>query len=79
MPTYLVRHLAGSFEELSCFIQLEDESGAMYFNVVHGPKLHRRFTTETSGEPCEDYVLIAREIGADGSTKEREIALFDLT
>jgi hypothetical protein len=25
LPTYLVRHLAGNFEELSCFVQLEDE------------------------------------------------------
>jgi hypothetical protein len=78
MPIYLVRHLAESFEELSCFIQLEDESAAMYFNIIHGSKLHRRFTTEKIAKPCEDYVLIAKEIGADGSMKERAITLFDM-
>jgi hypothetical protein len=80
LPTYLVRHhLAGNFEELSCFIQLEDESAAMYFNIIHGTKLRRRFTTENSGKRCDDYVLIAREIRNDGSMEDRAVALFDLT
>jgi hypothetical protein len=78
MPTYLVRHLAGNFEELSCFVQLEDESAAMYFNIIHGSKLRRKFTTENSGKLCEDYVLIAREIRTDGSMEDRAVALFDL-
>jgi hypothetical protein len=79
LPTYLVRHLAGNFEELSCFVQLEDESAAMYFNIVHGSKLRRKFTTEDSGTRCEDYVLIAREIRTDGSMEDRAVALFDLS
>jgi hypothetical protein len=79
LPTYLVRHLAGNFEELSCFVQLEDESAAMYFNIVHGSKLRRKFTTEDSGKRCEDYVLIAREVRKDGSMEDRAVALFDLT
>jgi len=78
MPEYLVRHLADGSEELPCFIQIEDESAAIYFNVIHGSKLHRRFTTEGVGKACEDYLLIAREFHRDGSTREREIALFDL-
>jgi hypothetical protein len=79
LPIYLVRHLAGNFEELSCFVQLEDESAAMYFNIIHGSKLRRKFTTENSGKRCEDYVLIAREIRTDGSMEDRAVALFDLT
>jgi hypothetical protein len=79
MPEYLVRHLAGGSEELSCFIQLEDENAAMYFNIIHGSKLRRRFTTEAAGNACDDYLLIAREFRRDGSTRERAIALFDLT
>jgi hypothetical protein len=79
LPTYLVRHLAGNYEELSCFMQLEDESAAMYFNIVHGSKLRRKFTTENSGKRCEDYVLIAREIKTDGSMEDRAVTLFDLT
>jgi hypothetical protein len=79
LPTYLVRHLAGNFEELSCFVQLEDECAAMYFNIVHGSKLRRKFTTENFGKRCEDYVLIAREIRSDGSMEDRAVALFDLT
>jgi hypothetical protein len=79
MRSYLVRHLAGGLEELSCFIQLEDESAARYFNIIHGSKLHKRFTTEDTGKACEDYLLIAKELRVDGSTSEREIALFDLT
>jgi hypothetical protein len=79
MPTYLVRHLAGNFEELCCFVQLEDESAAMYFNIVHGSRLSRKFTTENSGRRCEDYILIAREIGTDGSMEDRAVTLFDLT
>lgn len=77
IPHYIVRHLAGEFEELSCFRQLEDESAAMYFNIVHGAKVRRRFTTQQSGEQCGDYVLIAREAGAGGRINEREITLFD--
>jgi hypothetical protein len=79
LPTYLVRHLAGNFEELSCFMQLEDESAAMYFNIVHGSKLRRKSTTENSGKRCEDYVLIAREIRTDGSMEDRAVAFFDLS
>jgi hypothetical protein len=77
IPHYIVRHLVGSFEELSCFRQLEDESAAMYFNIVHGARVRRRFTTQQLGEQCPDYVLIAREAGPSGRIKEREIALFD--
>jgi hypothetical protein len=77
IPLYIVRHLAGEFEELSCFRQLEDESAALYFNIVHGAKVRRRFTTQKSGEQCADYVLIARGIGTGGFIEEREIALFD--
>jgi hypothetical protein len=74
---YFVRHLAGEFEELSCFRQLEDESAALYFNIVHGAKLRRRFTTQGSGEQCADYVLVARATGTGGLIEEREIALFE--
>ena len=77
IPFYIVRHLAGEFEELSCFRQLEDESAALYFNIVHGAKVRRRFTTQKSGERCADYVLVARATGIGGSIEEREIALFD--
>ncbi len=77
IPHYIVRRLAGQFEELPCFQQLEDESAALYFNVVHGAKVRRRFTTEKSGRPCADYVLIAKEPGAGGGVTERAIALFD--
>jgi len=77
IPFYIVRHLAGEFEELSCFRQLEDESAAMYFNIVHGAKVRRRFTTQESGERCPDYVLIARAPGTDGFIEERKITLFN--
>jgi hypothetical protein len=76
IPFYIVRHLAGELEELSCFRQLEDESAAMYFNIVHGAKVRRRFTTRDSGEQCAD-VLIARVPGTDGFIEERKIALFN--
>jgi hypothetical protein len=79
MPYYLVRHLAGEFEEVPCLMQLEDECAAMYFNVIHGAKIRRRFTTTESGKPCEDYLLVARDIKPEGLTGEREIALFELT
>ncbi len=79
MPHYVVRHLAGQCEELSCLIQLEDESAAMYFNIVHGANVRRRFTTENSGKLCEDYLLVARDSVAFGTTEEREITLFDVT
>lgn len=77
IPHYIVRHLSGECEELSCFRQLEDESAAMYFNIIHGKKLRRRFTTQGLGQRCADYVLIAREAGSGGFIEEREIALFD--
>jgi len=77
IPFYIVRHLAGEFEELSCFRQLEDESAAMYFNIIHGAKVRRRFTTQESGEKCADYVLIARAPGTNGFIEERKIALFN--
>lgn len=79
MPHYVVRHLAGQFEELSCLVQLEDESAAMYFNIIHGENIRRRLTTEKSGKRCEDYLLVARDVRAFGVTEEREITLFDLT
>jgi hypothetical protein len=79
MPHYVVRHLAGQGEELSCLIQLEDESAAMYFNIVHGVNVRRRFTTENSGKRCADYLLVARDIRAFGAIEEREITLFDVT
>jgi len=50
----------------------------MYFNIVHGRRISRRFTTQKLGERCEDYVLIAQDIKADGSMNERIITLFDL-
>jgi hypothetical protein len=77
IPLYTVRHLAEELEEFSCFRQLEDESAAMYFNIVHGAKVRRRFTTQESGEQCADYVLIARAPGTDGFIEERKIALFN--
>jgi hypothetical protein len=49
----------------------------MYFNIVHGAKVRRRFTTQGSGEQCADYVLIALMTGPDGCIEEREIALFN--
>ena len=79
MPYYVVRHLAGQFDELSCLIQLEDECAAMYFNIIHGAKVRRRFTTKTIGRRCEDYLLVARDVKAPGVEEEREIALYDLT
>jgi hypothetical protein len=79
MPLYAVRDLAGRFEELPCLVQLEDEGAAMYFNIVHGAKLRRRFTTENNNRPCQDYLLVARDVDALGLTAEREIALFELT
>ena len=77
MPFYVVRHLGGEFEELSCFRQLEDEGAVLYFNIVHGAKVRRRFTTEKVGDKCRDYVLVAKEAGAGGFIEEREISLFD--
>jgi hypothetical protein len=79
MPYYAVRHLAGQSEELSCLIQLEDESAAMYFNIVHGAKVCRRFTTKNTGSPSKEYLLVARDFRATGLMVEREVALFDLT
>jgi hypothetical protein len=77
MPLYAVRHLAGDFEELSCLLQLEDECATMYFNIIHGARVRRRFTTQRLGARCPDYVLIARETGPGGCIEEREIALFE--
>jgi len=77
MAHYTIRHLAGGHEELPCFRQLEDESAALYFNIVHGAKVRRRFTTSKPGAPCTDYVLIAREDRIGGAVRERAIALFD--
>ncbi len=79
MPHYVVRHLAGQLEELSCLIQLEDESAAMYFNIIHGANVRRHFTTKKFGKRCEDYLLVARDIRAFGEMEEREITLFDVT
>ncbi len=77
IPHYVVRHLAGQREELSCLPQLEDESAAMYFNIVHGRRACRRFTTQGSGKRCAEYVLIARQTRTDGRVEEREIALYN--
>lgn len=79
MPHYLVRHVAGQLEELACLVQLEDEYAAMYFNIVHGTKLSRRFTTAKSNRLCEDYLLVARDIKPQGLTEEREIALYEMS
>jgi hypothetical protein len=80
MPFYKVCRLAGDLEELPCLQQLEDECAAMYFNVIYGAKVRRRFTTEQIGRKCEDYVLVAQEDGtAAGRREEREIPLFDIT
>ena len=78
MPYYLVRHVAGQREELPCLIQLEDENAAMYFNIIHGAKHRRRFTTAENGKRCADYLLMARDIKPRGMTAERQIALFEL-
>ena len=78
MPYYLVRHLVGQFEELPCLIQLEDENAAMYFNIIHGARIRRRFTTKTTGKPSEEFRLVARDIKPKGLIEEREIALFEL-
>jgi hypothetical protein len=77
LPYYVVRHLAGKSEDLSCLRQLEDESAAMYFNVVHGRRVRRRFTTRGPGNRCADYVLVAKQTGSDGRVEEREIALYE--
>jgi hypothetical protein len=59
---------------------LEDECAAMYFNVIYGAKVRRRFTTEKIGTKCADYVLVAREEGAAAAlVEESEIPLFDLS
>jgi hypothetical protein len=49
----------------------------MYFNIVHGAKVRRRFTTQKSGERCTDYVLVAQEAEPGGRINEREITLFE--
>jgi hypothetical protein len=79
MPDYAVCHRAQRLEEWPCLIQIEDEGAAMYFNIIHGAKLRRRFTTEETGKPSEDFMLVARECRHFGVTEEREIALFELT
>jgi hypothetical protein len=79
LPSYGVRRLAGGCEEFCCLQQLEDECAAMYFNVVHGAKVRRRFTTEPIGEHCRDYVLVARVDGAGtGALEERHVLLSDI-
>ena len=78
MPDYAVRQRGMRLEEWPCLIQIEDECAAMYFNIIHGAKLRRRFTTEEGGKRCEDFMLVAREYRASGSAEEREIALFEL-
>jgi hypothetical protein len=54
MRLYVVRHIRRDFEELSCFRQLENERAAMYFNIVHGANVRRRFATERAGDECTD-------------------------
>jgi hypothetical protein len=79
MPDYAVRHRAGRLQEWPCLIQIEDECAAMYFNIIHGARICRRFTTEETGKPCEDFLLVARDSSEPGVTQEREITLFELT
>jgi hypothetical protein len=79
MPYYLVRHLAVPFAEVQCLVQLEDEYAAMYFNIVHGARIGKRFTTVNAGKPCVDFLLVARNVKPQGQMEEREIALFELT
>jgi hypothetical protein len=78
MPDYAVRHRGGGLQEWPCLIQIEDECAAMYFNIIHGARIRKRFTTEETGKPCEDFMLLARDCRAFGVTEEREIALFEL-
>ncbi len=80
MPLYVVRHLNAQSEELPCLLQLEDEYAAMYFNIVHGRRLGRRFTTEKCGDASADYRLVATEFDERGfAAAEREIELYELT
>ena len=79
MPDYAVRHRGGRLEEWPCLIQIEDECAAIYFNVIHGAKLRRRFTTEETGKRCDEFMLVARDYRAFGVAEEREITLFELT
>ena len=78
MPDYAVRHRAERSEEWPCLIQIEDECAAMYFNIIHGAKLRRRFTTEETGKRCDEFMLVARDYRAFGVAEEREITLFEL-
>jgi hypothetical protein len=78
MPDYAVRHRGMRLAEWPCLTQIEDEGAAMYFNIIHGAKLRRRFTTEETGKRSEDFMLVARECRAFGVTEEREITLFEL-
>ena len=78
MPDYAVRHRGGRLEEWPCLIQIEDECAAIYFNVIHGAKLRRRFTTEETGKRCDEFMLVARDYRAFGVAEEREITLFEL-
>ena len=76
MPYYLVRQIAGQREELPCLIQLEDENAAMYFNIIYGAKLRRRFTTWKNDRRCADYLLVAAEHQAariDGRARSRAV------
>jgi hypothetical protein len=50
-----------------------------YFNIIHGKKIRRRFTTVDCGKPCQDYLLVARDIKLQGLGEEREIALFEMS
>ena len=78
MPDYAVRHRGGRLEEWPCLIQIDDECAAIYFNVIHGAKLRRRFTTEETGKRCDEFMLVARDYRAFGVAEEREITLFEL-
>jgi hypothetical protein len=79
MPEYAVRRRAGQLQEWPCLIQIEDECAAMYFNIIYGARMRRRFTTAETGKPCEDFSLVARDCMVSGAAEEREIALFELT
>jgi len=71
MPLYIARHLTGPFGEPPCgLVQLEDAYAAMYFNIIHGAGLGRRFTTEKLGKASADYLPVATKLDERGLTKK---------
>jgi hypothetical protein len=72
MPLYVVRRLTGEFEELSCFRQIEDEGAALYFNIVHGTKVHRHFTTKSRASAARTMCLSPKcSAATEASGKEK--------